>query len=236
MSKIVESIIKIHISIFKFNRVTKVVVKKMFYFLLATPVFSALVATNGGTYPVGQPITFYASAQPSTRTVFNFGDGQTGGPPAGASVSHLYSSSGTYKVSITILRYNPNPIPIYSESMILYVVAPPTIGSFAANPIAVFPKTGSTLAWSVSTAGSPTLSLDQGIGPITGNTIAVKPNSTTTYTLSATNIAGTTKATCTVTVKPAPSIASFTATPTSINRGQSVSLAWTTTGPEFLFK
>jgi beta-glucanase (GH16 family) len=67
----------------------------------------------------------------------------------------------------------------------------PTISSFAANLSTVTPGQSSTLSWNVNGSPAPTISIDQGIGTVSGNSITVSPSATTTYTLSATNSAGT---------------------------------------------
>jgi sugar lactone lactonase YvrE len=62
------------------------------------------------------------------------------------------------------------------------------------------------------------MSIDNGVGTVTGTSVTVKPSATTTYTLTATNSAGATAtAQVTVTIVAAPSIASFTATPSILN-------------------
>ncbi len=82
------------------------------------------------------------------------------------------------------------------------VVAPPTISSFKATPATVAKGSNSTLSWSVANATS--LSIDQGVGTVTGKTsTAVAPTQTTTYTLTATNSGGSTTARTTVTVTTA---------------------------------
>lgn len=77
----------------------------------------------------------------------------------------------------------------------------PSINSFTANPPAL-PLGGTTiLSWSVT--GGDSLSIDQGIGDVTGaNSITVSPTATITYTLTAVNSAGTKASTATVTVLP----------------------------------
>ena len=62
--------------------------------------------------------------------------------------------------------------------------------------------------------------------------MSVSPTATTTYTLTATNAAGSTTSTFTVTVTTAskPTISSFTASPASITSGSSSTLSWATTG------
>ncbi len=96
---------------------------------------------------------------------------------------------------------------------------PPVISSFTAAP-ASLPAGGGkvTLAWSVTDASS--LSLDQGVGAVTGTTINLNPTSSKTYTLTATNASGSSTATATVTVAappppPPPTAPSLTVSPTS---------------------
>jgi len=74
----------------------------------------------------------------------------------------------------------------------------PVISSLTATPSAITAGQGSTLAWSVS--GATSLSINQGIGAVTGTTHAVTPATTTTYTLTATSPAGNATATSTITV------------------------------------
>ncbi len=106
----------------------------------------------------------------------------------------------------------------------------PVISSFAASPASIAPGASTTLTWSVS--GATSLSLDHGIGTVTGATSApASPSATTTYTLTATNASGSVTATTQVTVAtPKPLISSFTATPTSITSGAASSLQWSVSG------
>jgi peptidoglycan/xylan/chitin deacetylase (PgdA/CDA1 family) len=80
------------------------------------------------------------------------------------------------------------------------VLQKPTIQSFTATPASIIAGQSSTLAW--STTGAVALSIDQGVGAVTGTSKSVAPTATTTYTLSASNAAGTTTATVTVNVAP----------------------------------
>ena len=75
----------------------------------------------------------------------------------------------------------------------------PTIVSFAANPSTIGAGQSSTLNWVVN--GAQGLSLDGGVGDVTGLTSRqVAPGTTTTYTLTATNVAGTASSSVTVDV------------------------------------
>ncbi len=79
----------------------------------------------------------------------------------------------------------------------------PVIASFTASPASVAPGGSSTLSWSVS--GATSLSIDGGVGTVTGTSVPVTPGATTTYTLTAVNAAGSTlSAPVTVTVAVGP--------------------------------
>ena len=104
------------------------------------------------------------------------------------------------------------------------VIAPPVISSFtAASPI-VINGSGTTLSWAVG--GAISLSVDNGIGDVTGlSSKYVAPTTTVTYMLTATNAAGSVTATTTVTVaSSAPVITSFNALPGTLFLGESVEL------------
>ena len=111
---------------------------------------------------------------------------------------------------------------------------PPTISSFTANPATIDKGKSSTLRWSVTNADS--LSIDQGVGTVTGTSVKVSPSLVTTYTLTATNSAGSVKARATVTVgvSLAPKISSFTASPATIDPGGRATLRWSVTNADTL--
>jgi hypothetical protein len=89
-------------------------------------------------------------------------------------------------------------------------------GSFKAAASTITDGNSTTLSWSVSNA--TTVSIDHGIGIVTGNSVTVSPTVTTTYTLTATNAAGTSATAQTkVTVVAAPTIANFAAKPLLLN-------------------
>jgi hypothetical protein len=78
-------------------------------------------------------------------------------------------------------------------------VALPVIASFSATPNRITSDQTTTLAWSVT--GAQSVSIDHGVGTVTGSSRVVTPISTRTYTLTATNSAGaSTTATAVVTV------------------------------------
>ena len=77
-------------------------------------------------------------------------------------------------------------------------VAPPVISTFTAAPTSIVAGQSATLSWSVS--GATSLSLDNGLGTVTGTSKSVSPASTVTYTLTATNTGGSVTAKVTITV------------------------------------
>ena len=111
--------------------------------------------------------------------------------------------------------------------------AVPAINSFGASPGSITSGASSTLSWDVSDATA--VSIDKGVGAVAATgTTAVSPFTTTQYTLTATNAAGSTTATTQVVVlgaAPPPSgglpvINSFSAVPPIIDAGSSTSLSW----------
>lgn len=88
----------------------------------------------------------------------------------------------------------------------------PVISSFTATPSSIVAGKSTTLTWSVS--GATTLSIDHGVGTVSGTSATVTPSATTNYTLTATNAYGSAQLSASVTVTPAPT-PSFTSTPPS---------------------
>jgi hypothetical protein len=76
----------------------------------------------------------------------------------------------------------------------------PSISSFTASPSSITTGQSTLLSWSVSGTPAPTLSINNGVGTVTGTSKSVSPSQTTTYILTATNSAGTATANTTVTV------------------------------------
>jgi hypothetical protein len=83
---------------------------------------------------------------------------------------------------------------------VLPVCNAPAVASFVANPSTITAGQASTLNWGAVT-DADTLTIDQGIGQVTGP-VLVSPTATTTYTLTATGCGGTATYTVTVTVNP----------------------------------
>jgi len=112
----------------------------------------------------------------------------------------------------------------------------PTISSFSATPNFISAGSGSVLSWNISNASSATISPNVGsVNPLSG-TQSVYPAGTTSYTLTASNSAGSVSQAVTVSVSgppPAgglPVINSFEANPNVIAPGSSTTLTWSVSG------
>jgi hypothetical protein len=117
-----------------------------------------------------------------------------GGVVSAAGLYTAPATPGTYHVKATSAADTSK-----SGTATVVVTAPvPDITSFTATPASITSGQSTTLSWIVS--GATGLSIDHGVGPVTGTSTTVSPTSTTTYTLTASNGSGTITATATVTV------------------------------------
>jgi len=89
----------------------------------------------------------------------------------------------------------------------------PRIIQFSAVPQTIASGQSSTLLWVVENATNVSINNGVGNNVSLGGTQAVSPTANTTYTLTATNAAGSVTSTATVNVTSTPSITSFTASP-----------------------
>ncbi len=106
----------------------------------------------------------------------------------------------------------------------------PKIDSFSANPATITVGDQATLRW--TTEGATSASINQDVGTVTvgsNQSTSVSPDTDTTYTLTASDAEDDT-ATKTATVKVKPKIVSFSASSTTITKGDPVTLRWTTEG------
>ena len=205
---------------------------------LAALTLAACTSGGGGGAPVPDIISFAATpstivAGESTTLAWSVSGAtslsinQGVGIVTGTSVVVSPATTTTYKLTAT----NDAGSFTVSSSVIVTPAPPrPVIASFTASPTHVAPGGSATLAWHVT--GATSLSIDNGVGAVTGTGVLVTPAATTTYTLTATNANGsvTSTAIVTVTAAPLPVFTSFIATPSTIVRGASSTLAWVVTG------
>ena len=145
------------------------------------------------------------------------------------------AASGTKQVSpqatTTYTLTATNQAGATNASVALTVSSPiekPTVNSFAASPAAIAQGGSANLSWNVSNA--ETVTIDRNVGQVdaASGTVQVSPETTTTYTLTASNQAGDTTATATLTVSPVekPTVNSFAASPPAIVQGSIATLSW----------
>ena len=113
------------------------------------------------------------------------------------------------------------------------VVPNPQIVMYTASPLTVTTGGSSTLNWSTNNAASVTISNITGAQPLNGSVSTGALQSTTSFVLTAMGTNGNSvSASITISVQPAtiPTIVVFTASPQTINNGQSSSLCWQVNG------
>jgi hypothetical protein len=111
----------------------------------------------------------------------------------------------------------------------------PTIASFTAQPSTLTQAGQVTLSWSVT--GADQISIDQGVGPVTGTSTQTTVAATTIFTLTASNAKGASTKSALVTVGASaknPVILSFTATPASLTAAGKSTLAWNVSNADSL--
>ena len=150
-------------------------------------------------------------------------------------------SSGTRKVSpetTTTYTLVANKMSQSARKSVTITVTGilPSIDHFGFNTDSIFAGQSTTLSWNVT--GATSVSINPNIGPVSSTgSQSVSPSLTTTYTLTASNSAGnpTALATINVTAPNAPIITTFSASKSSINSGQGLTLAWDVIGSASIY-
>ena len=174
--------------------------------------FSCSLGTCTAQFTASSPATLTLNATPGTGSAF---------------VGWYDGCSGTGTCQVTTAGQS-SVIAVFQTAT---GSVPPLIEAFSANPPSIISGQSAGLNWFVN--GATSLSIDNGVGGVTGHGVTVKPTATTTYTLTAKNSFGSsTMATTVVVQAPAqpPTIASFTASPSTISAGQTTKLSWSVTG------
>ena len=124
----------------------------------------------------------------NVRVAAGVTQGRSGSPASQLSSVFLTSDGSNQEIYFDNIEVLDNGI---------YVQPPPTIHSFTAEPSEVVSGDSTTLSWSTTDADS--LSIDQGIGDVTGmSSISVVVTNHTPYSLIAINAAGSTTSTVSV--------------------------------------
>lgn len=192
-----------------------------------TPAGAFITQPSGPiTVGAGQSVSFKGSSTYGTSFTWTFGDGSSGG---GATTSHAFASSGTF--SVTLAASATGYATSYA-SVAITVIALPNVTNFTVSPATITLGGSASLSWSTSNATS--LTLDNGLGSVTGltsKTVTPGQPGNITYTLTATNAGGSRTAIVPLYVSPSPApvVNSFTANPTAVPAGQPVTLKWNVT-------
>lgn len=165
-----------------------------------------------------------AGANPISTYAFNFGDGTTVGPQAGATATHTYTTNGTYTVTVTVTD-SSGATSTASATATVQAGAPPK-AALTVTPTSGVAPLQVTADASASTPGAnpiSTYTFNFGDGTIVGpqagatSTHTYTTNGTYTITVTVTDTSGATStASATATVQPAsPPKAALTVTPAS---------------------
>lgn len=227
------------------NSSTERMVQMNFTGLNLTGQISGERSTSGGAGNYWQPIT---AITPTSATQFavtlpafsitslsgSYSTQPTPTPSPSPTVTPTPTPSPTPSPTVTptptptpISTPTPAPSPSPTPTPIPTPLTVPTISSFTANPSTIDSGQSSTLSWQVT--GATSLSINQDVGAVTGTSRSVVTTSTQTYILTATNGRGSTTRSVTITVR-IPTISSFSASPGTINSGESSTLSWQVTG------
>jgi hypothetical protein len=191
----------------------------------ATPIVSPQIVRFDAsplTIQPGQSSTLSWATNNATTVTISGGVGSQ--PLQGSASTGPLTATTTYTLTATNASGSVT-------APITVTVAPNTIPQvvvFSASPQTITAGQSSQLCWQVN--GATTINISNGVGSnLAANAcVAVSPQTTTTYTLSATNATGNIQASVTVNVGSVQ-ILSFVATPEfSPSSGNPVTLSWTT--------
>ncbi len=150
-----------------------------------------------------------------------------GSVPSSGSITVTPAQTTTY----TITASSPRGVATARVTVPVRAIDPAPTVSISANPVIIQAGQSTTLTWSTTHAESVTI--DQGIGNVAANgSTTVAPTQDTTYTIVATGPGGTATASVAVSVTESPPTVSISASPTSIQVGQSTTLTWSSTHAE----
>lgn len=185
--------------------------------VFAAPAIQSFAADKTSALP-GEAVTFTAVFQGS-GTIDGIGAITSGSP-----VTASFATDTNVRLRVS----NPAGVEV-SQVLFIDVLGPPEV-SFAARPLSIVLGNSSRLEWTVS-ANAAQARIDPGnIDARAVSEVLVSPGATTAYTLTASNAAGSTSRTVTVTVIPPAAIDSFSASPASTSLQGSVSLSATFQG------
>ena len=185
---------------------------------------AGIITLNGsGSYdPLGEALTYsWTQITGPTVVITN---------PTAAVATFPGLTGQTYSFRLTV-KNTDGLMGTATTTVSIISVSPVSVATFTASPSTINPGQTSTLSWVALNATTVTISPGIGNVSATGST-QVTPATTTTYTLTATNSAGSVNATAVVTVQAAPvlnpQIVMYNGSPLSITAGGQSTLSWST--------
>ena len=212
-------------------------------------VTDGLSAGGSGTVTVAQSVQILSfTANPSTigqgeSSTLSWSISNGTGASIDNGVGSVNATSGSKSVSpaatttYTLTAQGPNGPKTAKATVTVKEGNRPTIDSFTATPATIVKGQTSKLSWDVRDA--KTVTIDSGVGKVNSKsgTFNVKPNVTTTYMLTASNLVGDTTATATVKVIGKPEIVWFASSNDAgdpINRTEKAWLMWSVGGADYV--
>ncbi|SPD75284.1 exported hypothetical protein [uncultured Desulfobacterium sp.] len=185
------------------------------------PIFNVTLSADPGLIQAGEPSTLSWQSFLADSCSIEPEIGVVG-------TSGTMSVSPTQTTTYTITATGPSGSTTDKDTV--YVVDPtlPPSVTINSDQTQIGPGNFITLTWNATNAD--TCLIEPGIGAVApSGSIKIVPAMTTTYTITASNSAGTETALTTVTVIYPEPVATISASPLSINYGQSTLLYWNTT-------
>jgi len=177
------------------------------------------ISANPVSILLGESTTLSWSSTYADTVVIDNGVGSV---PVNGPVSVSPTETTTYTMTAT------GPGGISTATITIEVIQPPSV-DISADPPSIYKGDSTSLSW--TSANADTCTIEPGIGtvPVNGS-ISVSPEETTTYTIMATGPGGATTDTVTINVEdPAiPPTITFNASPTTIPKGGSATISWST--------
>jgi hypothetical protein len=188
-----------------------------------TPAPVATFSASPTTVSSGGAVTLtWSSTNSNTCTGTNF---STSNATSGSSIVNPTTNT-TYTLTCT----GAGGTDIESAAV---TVSPAPVLTFSASPTSITNGSSTTLTWSTANATSCTSSGGWSGARAASGSLVVSPTATTTYTLSCTGAGGTDVESVIVSVTSAPGtpapVATFSASPTTVSSGGSVTLTWSST-------
>ncbi len=181
-----------------------------YYYFVDPPANEPPAVTDLGVQPiaVGEPVNLTvpvtdADGDPLAFAALNLPSGLSFDATSGV-ISGAFGEVGYRSMSVRVSD-GQDHVTAFLRWQVADAPQLPRINAFASSAPVIDAGQSSTLSWNVDDGGEviTSLTIDQGVGDVIGtNLVEVTPAATTTYTLTASNVAGSDSASVTITVNP----------------------------------